>query len=151
MYALIVDGAVEEYPASINTLKTKNPNTLFPKSFDDFDYAEYGIVEVTDPGQPDFDNTTHQLVSNNVELVDGVWTVVYRVEPFTEDELAKISESLAAFVRSERNQKLADTDWTQLADSSADATTWAGYRSALRDLPTTEGFPHNITWPTEPA
>ena len=49
MYALIVDGAVEEYPASINTLKTRNPNTLFPKSFADFDYAEYGIVEVTDP------------------------------------------------------------------------------------------------------
>lgn len=151
MYALIVDGAVEEYPASINTLKTRNPNTLFPKSFADFDYAEYGIVEVTDPGQPDFDNTTHQLVSNNVELVDGVWTVVYRVEPFTEEELATISESLAAFVRSERNQKLVESDWTQLADSSADTSAWATYRQALRDLPTTDGFPNNITWPTEPS
>ena len=151
MYALIVDGAVEEYPASINTLKTRNPNTLFPNSFTDFDYAEYGIVEVTDPGQPDFDNTTHQLVSNNVELVDGVWTVVYRVEPFTEEELATINQSLAAFVRSERNQKLVESDWTQLADSSADTSAWATYRQALRDLPTTDGFPHNITWPTEPS
>lgn len=54
-------------------------------------------------------------------------------------------------VRTQRNKKLAETDWTQLADSSADTAAWATYRAALRDLPTTEGFPHNVTWPTEPS
>ena len=63
----------------------------------------------------------------------------------------RIDAEVASSVRAERNKKLADTDWTQLADSSADATAWATYRTALRDLPTSEGFPHNITWPTEPS
>ena len=64
---------------------------------------------------------------------------------------AGVDAKVAAKVRTERNKKLADTDWTQLADSSADTTAWATYRTALRDLPTAEGFPHNITWPTEPS
>ena len=64
---------------------------------------------------------------------------------------ARIDAEVASSVRAERNKKLADTDWTQLADSSADAAAWAAYRTALRDLPSTDGFPHNTTWPTEPS
>ena len=56
----------------------------------------------------------------------------------------------AAEVRSERNAKLAATDWTQVADSSVDKTAWATYRQALRDVPAQTGFPWTITWPTQP-
>ena len=151
MYALVVDNVVEEYPTTINTLKTRHPNTLFPKSFDDFDVSEYGLEPVTDPGQPEYNNSTHQLTGNSVQLVDNVWTVVYQVTALTTEELEQRNTSLASFIRSERNLKLSNSDWTQLADSTADKTAWAIYRAALRDLPATSGFPQNITWPTEPS
>ena len=40
-------------------------------------------------------------------------------------------------VRLWRNSELARTDWTQVADAPVDATAWATYRQALRDLPAT--------------
>ena len=103
-----------------------------------------------------------------VEQIDGQWFTKFIAGPIftdtTDDEgnvttaadneaayRARIDSEAAERVRNERNTKLANTDWTQLADSSANATAWATYRTALRDLPTAEGFPHNITWPTEPS
>jgi len=38
-------------------------------------------------------------------------------------------------VRNWRNAQLAATDWTQVADAPVDASAWAAYRQALRDLP----------------
>jgi len=40
-------------------------------------------------------------------------------------------------VRLWRNNELARTDWTQVADAPVDAQAWAVYRQALRDLPAT--------------
>ena len=40
-------------------------------------------------------------------------------------------------VRLWRNGELAATDWTQVADAPVDASAWATYRQALRDLPDT--------------
>ena len=38
-------------------------------------------------------------------------------------------------IRNWRNAQLAATDWTQVADAPVDASAWAAYRQALRDLP----------------
>jgi hypothetical protein len=40
-------------------------------------------------------------------------------------------------VRLWRDGELGRTDWTQVADAPVDATAWAAYRQALRDLPAT--------------
>ena len=40
-------------------------------------------------------------------------------------------------VRLWRDAQLAQTDWTQVADAPVDASAWATYRQALRDLPAT--------------
>ena len=40
-------------------------------------------------------------------------------------------------VRLWRDAQLARTDWTQVADAPVDASAWATYRQALRDLPAT--------------
>ena len=40
-------------------------------------------------------------------------------------------------VRLWRDAQLAATDWTQVADAPVDASAWATYRQALRDLPAT--------------
>ena len=62
---------------------------------------------------------------------------------------ALVLEDNKSLVRSERNKKLMETDWTSASDltMSSDMTT---YRQALRDIPTQAGFPTSITWPTKP-
>jgi hypothetical protein len=54
-------------------------------------------------------------------------------------------------IRNWRNAELAVSDWTQLADSSANKTAWAAYRQALRDLPASNTDPKKIVFPTRPA
>jgi len=81
--------------------------------------------------------------------------------PFTAEEesqweaeqaawIANSDTRKAAEVRSERNAKLAATDWTQVADTTADKTAWATYRQALRNVPTQAGFPNTVVWPDAP-
>ena len=54
-------------------------------------------------------------------------------------------------LRLQRNELLAQSDWTQVADAPVDAAAWATYRQALRDLPANTTDPRNPTWPTKPA
>ena len=79
----------------------------------------------------------------------------------TEEEETAIAEEKAASNaimlnvenRNTRNALLASSDWTQMPDSPLTdeaKTSWATYRSSLRDLPTSEGWP-SVTFPTEPS
>jgi hypothetical protein len=90
-------------------------------------------------------------------LTDGTWAAPVIYTPSAEElaaraeaQLTATKESLSVSVRIERNAKLAETDWTQLADSSANKVTWATYRQALRDVPAQAGFPWTITYPDKP-
>ena len=80
--------------------------------------------------------------------------------PFTAEEEAEwdseqaeyaatVDDRAAAKVRTERDSKLAETDWTASTDvtMTAEMTT---YRQALRDVPAQAGFPSTIAWPTSP-
>ena len=56
-------------------------------------------------------------------------------------------------IRILRNERLQDSDWTQISDTalaSQDQTDWATYRQELRDFPATVSNPQNPTWPTAP-
>ena len=81
--------------------------------------------------------------------------------PFTPEEEAEwdakeaeyaagANDRAAAEVRTERDAKLTQSDWTQVADAPVDKAAWATYRQALRDIPSQAGFPNEVTWPTEP-
>jgi len=94
---------------------------------------------------------------------DGKWYAKYVLGPVFTDNAdgtaaqqealyrARMDDEQASLVRLARNKKLADCDWTQLADSTADKPAWAIYRQALRDVTAQAGFPWNVTWPTEPG
>ena len=60
-------------------------------------------------------------------------------------------EELWSFLRSYRDQKLVESDWTQLADSTANKTVWATYRQQLRDLPAQNADPKKLKFPTQPS
>lgn len=56
-------------------------------------------------------------------------------------------------IKAIRNQKLADSDWTQIPNgplTEQQQQGWAEYRQALRDITTQEGYPFNVIWPTKP-
>ena len=55
------------------------------------------------------------------------------------------------FLRLNRDNLLAQSDWTQLPDAPVDKTAWATYRQALRDLPAQGGDADKATFPSEPA
>jgi hypothetical protein len=103
-----------------------------------------------------------------VEQLDGKWYTKYILGPVFTDRAATdlqpaqtAAEQEAEYkatkdaeqaksVRNQRTQMLKDSDWTQIADSTADKTAWATYRQQLRDITTQAGFPWTVTWPDAP-
>ena len=65
------------------------------------------------------------------------------------------TEAWTKGLREARNQKLAESDWTQSATdntlSSSKKTEWATYRQALRDITNTATSLDNVEWPTKPS
>lgn len=61
-------------------------------------------------------------------------------------------DELAQAIRQERDSKLRDSDWSQLADiADSVKAEWAVYRQALRDVTEQAGFPHRVEWPVSPT
>jgi len=62
--------------------------------------------------------------------------------------MAEMAEARAEMEKT-RQPLLAETDWWAVSDRTMTQAE-IDYRQALRDIPTQEGFPDNITWPTKP-
>lgn len=63
------------------------------------------------------------------------------------------AEMMARIVRSIRNQKLQQSDWTAIAPqlTTEQKAAWDTYRQALRDVTEQAGFPLDVQWPVPPA
>ena len=75
--------------------------------------------------------------------------------PLTDADLKQQKEDQAnahvaamAFLRLERNAKLAASDWMGISDNTM-SDAWKSHRQALRDFPDNVDL-HNIVWPKEP-
>ena len=71
-----------------------------------------------------------------------------------DDEYLNSSSFLWMKLRSERDNLLLSSDFTQLGDiglSETKKTEWVNYRQLLRDLPANTSDPANPTWPTRPS
>lgn len=94
-------------------------------------------------------------VAGALAFVDGGWSISDQATydkglPQAEAEYQRKTAEMASQVRSERNARLAASDWTQLADAPVDKAVWATYRQALRDITSQAGFPLDVQWPQEP-
>lgn len=87
---------------------------------------------------------------DGVEQMDGKWFTKYSVADLDAEGIAAKDAEQAKSVREQRNQKLKDSDWTQVADAPVSQLAWATYRQALRDIPAQAGFPWDVQWPTQP-
>ena len=71
-----------------------------------------------------------------------------------DDEYVNSSTFLWMKLRSERDNLLLSSDFTQLGDiglSESKKTEWINYRQALRDLPANTSDPASPNWPTKPS
>jgi DNA replication initiation complex subunit (GINS family) len=70
---------------------------------------------------------------------------------FFKDLHATIPAQQLEYLRKMRNQKLAETDWTQSRDITlTNDADWQTYRQALRDITDTYTSLDDVTWPEKP-
>jgi hypothetical protein len=151
MLIKVINGTPEPY--TIGALKKDNPSVSFPKQITDDVLAEYDVYNVRITQQPDYDKATQNCtLSRTPTLVDGQWILQWSVIEKTAEEVQQYSESCALGVRIRRDQLLAESDWTQLADAPVDASAWAAYRQELRDITLNANFPNlqDTDWPETP-
>ena len=124
------------------------PNTSFGPSGPSAEFLEENSAKLV-TNTFAYDPTTHRLEDCPAYFVnDHVSTK--RVVELTEWEINKKSERKWNSVRAQRNQLLAQSDWTQVADAPGDKAAWATYRQALRNLPSTSTDPDALIWPNSP-
>jgi hypothetical protein len=146
MYAQNLNGTWRELAGNIKFSETIYQTA---ESLSDEQRQDLSVYFITDAARPQLTQT--QKFSDPVFTIQG--TNVERSYPVidkTAQEIQQDTDNRASEVRTQRNEKLRDTDWTQIADSTADKTAWATHRQALRDITGQAGFPWTMTWPETP-
>lgn len=145
---LAADGSIDRYPYTLTDLRRTNPGTSFAKQISDDTAAAFNCFPVT-PTEPPAEDHTVNLERTAVKQ-GGAWVEQWISTPATAEQITERTTAKSNDIRTDRNKRLADCDWTQLPDAPVDAAAWATYRQALRDVSNQPGFPWNITWPKAP-
>jgi hypothetical protein len=147
--------------------RSEHPSTSFPKVLTVEILDSFGYDPILEGPQAQTTPPYQISVRDGIVEVNGQWFTKYVAGPlfqdYTDDEgvVHTAAEQWEAYcfqkdadqskaVRDDRNKRLADCDWTQLADAPVDHTEWATYRQALRDVTAQEGFPWEVEWPQQP-
>ncbi len=152
MFVLVENGAVAQYPFSIEQLKSLHPNISFAQNISDNDLMLFNVERVY--FSTPIAAAHHQYLVEEPPVFNqeaGRWEQVWAVRDLSAEQLAAKQTMLAEQVRADRNTRLAESDWTQLADAPGNREAWIAYRQALRDITAQPGFPWEIDWPAPPA
>lgn len=106
------------------------------------DALSQALVEAINAGT--YGEPRHGLGATLEDGSDG-----FRTQP-------KSQEELETDIRTQRDQLLLTTDWTDTASgqerlTSGQKTAYSTYRQALRDITSQTTFPWEISWPAKPA
>jgi hypothetical protein len=126
------------------------PNTSLPQQLTETLINDMGgdVVFEGPQAQP----TRYQVgFADGVEQIDGKWYTKYSVSDMDQEAIAAKDTEQAKAIRSQRTDKLKDSDWTQVADAPVNQAAWATYRQALRDITAQPGFPWDTQWPDAPV
>ena len=88
--------------------------------------------------------------ADGVQQTGGKWYTKWSVADMDQEAKDALDTTQAISVRKQRDEKLAECDWTQVADAPVDKAVWATYRQALRDITAQSGFPWTVEWPESP-
>jgi hypothetical protein len=146
--------------------RSLHPNTSMPQQLSEELLNDFGADVVFEGPQATGGTVYQYSQAQGVEQIDGKWYTKYVLGPnfidTVEDAVtttalqhetaykAQKDAEQAKSVRATRDAKLAECDWTQVADAPVDKTVWATYRQALRDVTAQEGFPWTVTYPDKP-
>jgi len=156
---------------TVSQFKSEHPNTSFPKQINTQVLDTFGYDAVLNGAAATVTAPYGVSIRDGVEEVDGKWFTKFVAGPVfadtTDDDgnvttaadneaayKARIDTEAAASVRSQRDQLIAETDWVVVMAKETGTNIPAAmktYRQALRDLPSADGFPHTMTWPTKPS
>jgi len=159
MLAKISNYSIIKYPYLWDDFKIDNNNTNYgntqPSIESIFPFTKmaedgYSVVEIKETSRPSCNLANQTVVEETPKLVNGIWTQNWVVLTKSQEEIDYVNETQKTIVRTQRNNKLIQCDWTQIADATADKNAWAAYRQALRDVTNQIGFPWTIDWPTIP-
>jgi hypothetical protein len=92
-----------------------------------------------------------QKLEGTTPFVDGNFVTTVKVVSLTADEITANKAGSLSQIRSQRNQLLSDTDWSQVTDSTANKSAYAVYRTELRNVPQTIGDADPRTWSDWPS
>lgn len=140
----ITDGTQEPY--SMGQLRRNNKTVSFPKVVDSATLENYGVFSVVDAALPTYNAISKSITRAETAVeVDGQWTYNWIVTN-------KSAEALAAINRTERDERLAKTDYMALSDVTL-SNSMATYRQSLRDITSHSNWPNlnGGDWPTEPS
>jgi hypothetical protein len=149
-------------------VRRMHSNTSLPRVWDANVCAALGIDPVLEAPKPEVTGYTQAIRNGATQDANSnwvtAWSVVDMFQDTTDDDgvtttkaeheveyQARLDAEAAKGVRTTRDAKLAETDWTALTDVTM-AAEMATYRQALRDITAHENFP-NLTetdWPTKP-
>ncbi len=142
-------------------------NTSLPRVWDANVCTSLGIDPVLEAPKPDTTGYTQAARNGATQDANGNWVQAWKVvdmfQDTTEDGVtttkaeheaayqARLDADAAASVRTQRDAKLAETDWTALTDVTM-AAEMATYRQALRDITKHANFPNlqDTDWPETP-
>ena len=157
MFAVIDNGTPRLIPSGRN-LATPSGETLSDAAlYSRAELVARGVYPVTDPGAPD--PALYRVTGQRVEIDGDGATLVYDAEPIPAEEIAAAK---FAALRIERDARLAaalailDRHSNQVEFglpstlTAEQATAWAVYAQALRDLPERTADPAAPEWPIAP-
>ena len=146
--------------------RTLFPNTSLPQQLTEALINDLGADVVFEGAQASGGTVYQYSQAQGVEQVNGKWYTKYVLGPVFIDTVvdgvtttalehetaykAQKDAEQAKSVRATRDAKLAECDWTQVADAPVDKAVWATYRQALRDITAQTGFPWTVTYPEKP-
>jgi protein-tyrosine-phosphatase len=156
---------------TVSQFKAEYPNTSFPKQITTEVLNSFGYDAVLNGAAATVTSPYGVSIRSGVEEIDGQWFTKFVAGPVfadtTDDDgnvttaadnevayKARIDAEAAKSVRTQRDRLIAETDWVVVMAKETGTNIPAAmktYRQALRDLPSAEGFPHTMTWPTKPS
>ena len=145
-------------------VRRMHSNTSLPRVWDANVCSALGIDPVLAAPKPEVTGYTQAIRNGATQDANGnwvqAWSVVDMFADTTEDGVtttkaeheaayqADLDVKAAESVRTQRDAKLAKTDWTALTDVTM-AAEMTAYRQALRDITSHANFPHlqDSDWP----
>lgn len=150
-FCILDDNNPSQWPLTFEQLREALPNVSFSLPIDDQSVSGLGVAIIHSSTKPSFNPATHKVQELAPVFKSGQWKQQWEAVLLSTQEQVAINQNQATTIRSNRNARLAESDWTQLADSPVNKSAWLDYRQALRDVPSLIGFPWNVIWPEAPT